>query len=109
MGLEEFVIENYDALSDTQISDKFQCEKGRVRWIRRKYGLLKKPGVTPILIAGRISKEIHFDNICSEMKTLIRFCEMTDSKHLKRFAMNRLKTLSGIPIDNPFADRTVGK
>jgi hypothetical protein len=109
MVLESFIRENYTRLTDKQISEVYGVDRQRIIWFRHKAGLKKTPGVKmPPMIPEDEQKIIDEADKLSEMQLLISFCEMTSNKLLKSIAMTRLKTLSGIPINNPFADRTVG-
>lgn len=109
MVLDAYVKENYTRLSDGQIATIFNTDLEKIKWIRRKNGLQKRPGIRPTTQLTEIEyDQIEYKLICEEMNQLIRFCEMTSNTSLKSIAMTRLKTLSGIPINNPFADRIVG-
>jgi predicted HAD superfamily hydrolase len=109
MLLESFIKDNYTRLTDKQISEVYGTDLQRVLYLRTKAGLKKRPGIKQLpIIPGNEQKIIDEANKLSEMQLLITFCEMTSNKRLKSIAMTRLKTLSGIPINNPFADRTVG-
>lgn len=109
MVLESFIKNNYTRLTDKQISEVYGVNQQSVLWLRQKAGLKKTPGVKMPPIVPKDEQELidEADKL-SEMQLLISFCEMTSKKSLKSIAMTRLKTLSGIPINNPFTDRTVG-
>lgn len=109
MVLESFIKENYTRLTDKQISEVYGTDLKRVFYLRTKAGLKKKPGIKHLPIVPEDEQKLIDEGYkLSEMQILITFCEMTSNKRLKSIAMTRLKTLSGIPINNPFADRTVG-
>jgi len=54
-------------------------------------------------------KNINEAHKLEEMHALVKMCESTESSRIKKAAKHRLKVLSEIPKDNPFADRIIGK